>query len=459
VNVAPSAIDVSSYIERQRVGGFLLRTLALCVIVQMIEGFDVLAPAFAAPYLVSDLNINHASLGAIFSAGNAGIVVGTIVLGSLGDRIGRRPAVLVGTLWFGLFSLLTGTVHSLNGLLIFRFLTGLGLGGVLPATVALMAEYSPRRMHGRTLTLTLTAGGLAFGAAIGGLVAKLLLPLYGWRAVFIFGGVLPILLLPAMIWGLPESLRFMVLKSAPVDRVLAQLRRIDPNAQFAPGTRFSDTEGVRQDVPLRSLFVGGWARTSVLLWALLFVAFVGLTIINQWLPTLLHALGLSVQDALTAAVVFQIASILAAFVDGYLVDRLGYNAVIVGNYLVAAISIVLLVSFGSQTGLVIPIAFILGYCFVGGQSVLNGMPGTFYPTFMRGTGTGWALGIGRIGSIVGPLLAGLLLQMHWSPGEVLSLGVVTGLLTVAFSIVLARFSHAHIANPTHIGKTATSGSP
>jgi MFS transporter, AAHS family, 4-hydroxybenzoate transporter len=251
----------------------------------------------------------------------------------------------------------------------------------------------------------------------------------------------------------------MVLKSAPVDRVLAQLRRIDPNAQFAPGTRFSDTEGVRQDVPLRSLFVGGWARTSVLLWALLFVAFVGLTIINQWLPTLLHALGLSVQDALTAAVVFQIASILAAFVDGYLVDRLGYNAVIVGNYLVAAISIVLLVSFGSQTGLVIPIAFILGYCFVGGQSVLNGMPGTFYPTFMRGTGTGWALGIGRIGSIVGPLLAGLLLQMHWSPGEVLSLGVVTGLLTVAFSIVLARFSHAHIANPTHIGKTATSGSP
>jgi AAHS family 4-hydroxybenzoate transporter-like MFS transporter len=430
------SVDVGEFLRERPVGGFFIRVFILCTAVQMLEGYDLTSMAFAAPGLVHDWHINRAGLGAVFSAGNLATVVGAIVFGALGDRFGRRPALIACAFILGIFSLATVYATSISALVILRFCTGLGIGGGFPNAIALVAEYVPARRRG--LVLTLASCGISFGAVIGGTVVRSLIASHGWQAVFYIGGFVGIALAVILIVALPESVRFLILEGRPRDRIDRILAKVAPQLSLGADTIliFSDEE--RSFVRLKGLFTGGRAMLTMLLSATLFASFVTLTFLNQWMPTMLTAFGIATGSAVTAAIVFQLGALVAALVHGLLIDRFGYRVVITINYLFAAAFVVLLVSFGPAAGFITIDAFAVGFCSAGGQNILNGFSGAVYPTVMRASGAGFAGAVGRLGGVVGPSVGGLMFAAHWSVPTMYRVAALPLILTAVTGFLLGR---------------------
>src|SRR5579863_8474380 len=229
-------IDVAEYIDAQPVGGFQIRLLLTCAAVLFLDGFDTTAIGYVAPSLAREWGLSKGALGPVFSAGLFGLMIGALVFGPLADRIGRKKIILFSTLAFGLGTLVTSLVNDVNTLLAIRFLTGLGLGGAMPNTIALTSEFSPHRRRA-TMVMVMFVG-FSIGAALGGLLAAALIPQFGWRSVFVVGGVAPLLLVPILIWRLPESVRYLALTGRSNARVAELLALVNPKAAFDAGARF-----------------------------------------------------------------------------------------------------------------------------------------------------------------------------------------------------------------------------
>src|SRR5881227_1623985 len=231
-----SPVDVAEFIDQQPVGGFQIRLLLTCAAVLFLDGFDTQAIGYVAPALAKEWGLSKGALGPVFSAGLFGLMIGALLFGPLADRIGRKKIIILSTLAFGIGALVTAFVNDLNTLLAIRFLTGLGLGGAMPNAVAMTSEFNPRRR--RATMVMIMFCGFSVGAALGGLLAAALIPQFGWRSVFIVGGVAPLLLVPVLVFQLPESVRFLALTGRANDRVAELLGLIGPKAAFAPATQF-----------------------------------------------------------------------------------------------------------------------------------------------------------------------------------------------------------------------------
>src|SRR5207244_8902009 len=231
-----SPIDVAEFIDQQPVGGFQIRLLLTCAAVLFLDGFDTQAIGYVAPSIAKEWGMTRGALGPVFSAGLFGLMIGALLFGPLADRIGRKKIIIFSTLAFGLGALATAFVQDVNALLAIRFLTGLGLGGAMPNAVAMTSEFNPRRR--RATMVMIMFCGFSVGAALGGLLAAALIPHFGWRSVFVVGGIAPLLLVPILALRLPESVRFLALTGHANERVAELLRSISPMAAFAPATRF-----------------------------------------------------------------------------------------------------------------------------------------------------------------------------------------------------------------------------
>src|ERR1700735_1602717 len=229
-------IDVAEFIDQQPVGGFQLKLLLTCAAVLFLDGFDTTAIGYVAPSLAREWSLSKGALGPVFSAGLFGLMIGALLFGPLADRIGRKKIIIFSTLAFGVGTLVTAFVLDVNALLAIRFLTGLGLGGAMPNAIAMTSEFNPRRR--RATMVMIMFCGFSVGAALGGLVAAALIPQFGWRSVFVVGGVVPLLLVPVLAQLLPESVRFLVLTGRGNARVAEMLSAINPKAAFAPATQF-----------------------------------------------------------------------------------------------------------------------------------------------------------------------------------------------------------------------------
>ena len=435
VGAAPTVIDLPDYIDRHPVGAFQLRVLLVCAAVLFIDGFDTQAIGYVAPALASEWKLARGTLGPVFSAGLLGLMIGALIFGTLADRIGRKRIIVLSATAFGVGTLLTMLVQDAAWLMILRFLTGLGLGGAMPNAVALTSEFSPHRRRA-TMVMTMFAG-FSIGAALGGLLAAALIPAFGWRSVFLVGGLAPLLLAPVLFAVLPESIRYLALVGGRDRDVAALLQRITPAEKFAGDARFVVQELRPAGLPVAHLFAEGRSVTTLLLWIVFFMSLLDLYLLSNWLPTVLNDLGVSVSLAAAIGAMLQVGGVAGTFALGRLIDRFSFRALAV-TYLGAAVAVTAIGFTGHSTGLVTVAIFAAGFCIVGGQIASNALAATFYPTAIRSTGLGWALGIGRVGSIVGPLVGGMLLARNTGAQSLFTIAAIPALIAAVASVLLAR---------------------
>jgi AAHS family 4-hydroxybenzoate transporter-like MFS transporter len=441
-----SLVDVAGFIDQQRVGGFQIKLLLTCAAVLFLDGFDTTAIGFVAPSLAKEWGLTKGALGPVFSAGLFGLMIGALVFGPLADRIGRRNIIIFSTLAFGIGALVTAFVQDVNTLLAIRFLTGLGLGGAMPNTIAMTSEFSPHRRRA-TMVMVMFCGFSA-GAALGGLLAAALIPQFGWRSVFIVGGVAPLLLVPILALQLPESVRFLALTGHANERVAHLLGLISPKAGFAPATQFVIHEPGLSGIPMLHLFRDGRTLVTLLLWVVFFMSLLDLYFLTNWLPTVLNDLGASVSEAAVIGSMLQVGGVVGTFALGSVIDRFSFRALAL-VYFIAVFAVGAIGQLGHSVVFVTMAIFAAGFCMVGGQIAANALAATFYPTSIRATGVGWALGIGRVGSIIGPLVGGALLTMKWSTASVFMAAA-----GAALCAALAAFSLSRLAGMGGSGKRA-----
>jgi AAHS family 4-hydroxybenzoate transporter-like MFS transporter len=407
-----TTIDVPALIDRQPIGRFQIHMVVLCFAVLVVDGYDALAIGNVGPVVAQALHIPRPALGPVFSAGVFGVMLGSLLFGSLADWLGRRRMIIASTVFFGVCTLLTVRAKSVESLLALRFATGLGLGGAFPNTIALMSEFAPRRARATLVTLMQT--GFGAGAALSGVVVAWLVDTYGWKTVFYAGGAIPLLLTPFLVARLPESIGFRVIKGESPNAIAALLLKINPRLQFAPQTTFVVREENRGGAPVFHLFRDGRALGTTLLWIACFANILALSFLVYWLPTLINSLGIPVRQAVWSAVLYHGGGIVGGVVIGRLADLRGTYRVLPIVLAAGAIVTALAGAVGAVLPLILTLSLGMGFCIAGGQIGLNALSGAYYPTYMRSTGVGWALGIGRSGAVAGGLLGTLLLAWRWS---------------------------------------------
>lgn len=402
-----ATLDMSDIIEKNRLGKFQKLVMFFCALVIVFDGFDVLAIAFAAPALSVALDIPRSELGYVFSAGLVGMMIGALVLGPVGDKYGRRYAVIFSVFVFALCTLITGFIETYNELVLLRFLTGLGLGGAMPNATALMTEYVSTRQ--RNVAIAVIFLGMPIGGITGGLLASEIIPVYGWESLFYVGGALPLLLVPVLLVWLPESPRFLVEHDKDNDENLRLIaRKIETKEAISDDAKFAHYIEEKKHFPVKALFLEGRATDTLLIWMVFFFNLMVVYFLYSWIPTLLVNAGYQLAEASRTVVVLNVGGAIAPFVFSRLIHRLGSKIVLTSCFVLGAISMIAVGQLGSSLNLVMLLSFFAGFFIVGGQISLNALSSYMYPTHIRSTGVGWANGIGRSGSIFGPLLAGAL---------------------------------------------------
>jgi AAHS family 4-hydroxybenzoate transporter-like MFS transporter len=404
------SVDVGQLIERQRPGPILLRLVLVCWLITFFDGFDTNGIAFAAPYLAKAYSFDKSALAQVFAAGGFGTLFGGFLFGSLGDRIGRRRAIRTATLTFAILTLLLALADRYWELLLGRFLNGVALGGALPLTWALGVEYVPTRYRATAVTLIMLGYGL--GVAAAGPISVALLPRFGWQSIFVFGGLASLLATGALGAYLPESLRFLAAQGADNARLARVVRWFDPQRHDSPDVQYVLTSVApqeRQSWGPAPLFAGQMRWITPLLWfgyvASSMIAF----FFTTWGPTVFEEMGLERSTAAWAVSLNSLAGAIGAISLMRFTDRLGVISIAV----MPAISVPALLAIGLAPIHPMTAVVMMGvlYVFLGGSHYgIISIAGTFYPTTHRALGTGWMSGIGKLGSVLAPLLGGALLS-------------------------------------------------
>lgn len=429
------ALDVRQFIDEQPFSGYQVLIVSLSVAAVLVEGYDAQAMGYVAPEVARQLHITRAALGPVLSSGLVGMMFGALVLGPLGDRIGRRPVIILSVLLTGLAALLTATAQSVQSLLVFRVITGLGLGGSLPNLVALNSEYAPQKF--RATSIVLAGCGFSIGATLGGFASAGLIARFGWRAVFLVGGISPCVMAVLLFALLPESIRFLVNKGGQEHTVARILSRI-ASVPVATQTRFSVGVLRRPRFAVRELFTGGRTKLTLALWVMFFMNLLDVYFLNNWLPTVMHDTGIRLETAILVTSLFQGGGTLGALALGRLIDQTLSYRLLAWAYLAAGLFVFLIGVAGVSVVLLACSVFAAGFCVVGAQISALALAAESYPTSIRSTGVGWALGIGRIGSISGPLLGGLLLPVGGGASHVVSAAAVPILIAAAGAFLAAN---------------------
>ena len=403
---ASQTIDVANLIENRKISWFQYTVIAWACASMFLEGYDMQVVPFAAPAIIKAWHVNRASFGPVFGFGLFGYMLGATLLSPLGDKLGRKKIIVGGSLLFGAFTLSSAFSSTLRELLVLRFMAGIGLGASIPSAIALAAEYAPSRARATTISAIFI--GYNLGSTVGGLIAAKFMPIFGWPVVFYVGGIAPILLAVVLMFTLPESVRFLALRKGQTQRVAAIARRIAPDQTFPEGTQFVLREENRAGVPVKNLFTQGRAFMTGMLWFAFVSSLLGHTFLTSWLPTVLTGEGMSISHAETSGALLQFGGAIGSLLIGWLLDKRG--VVTIAAALALSAPLVLFIGLAHVSDAVVMAAvFLTGLCMLGGQVGLNAVSGSIYPTYIRSTGAGWAFGVGRVGSILGPVIGGVLI--------------------------------------------------
>ncbi len=423
------AIDIKALIDARPVSPYQWLLVVLCCLIVVADGMDVAIMGFVAPSIIHEWTISRPAFGLVMSAAPIGLVIGALVAGPSADRFGRKKVLITSVFLFGIFTILTSQTGSPVEMAVLRLLTGIGLGAAMPNTTTLLSEYAPQRM--RALMITIMFTGFNLGSALIGFVAAWLIPVHGWRAVLLFGGALPLVLIPLQLWLLPESARLLAVRRASPARIGALLNRVCSTAFSGEETFVSNEPPLPTSKPIGVLFSQGYGQVTVALWVTYFMGLLVIYLLTGWLPTLIKDAGLSVSTAAEVTAMFQVGGTIGAIVVGWIMDRVRPAPVIAIAYLCGALCVALLAWAGALSSVLTWLVFAVGFCMSGAQTGLNAYAPGRYPTAARATGVSWMLGMGRFGSIFGSAIGGALLGLGWRFGAILSMLALPAVLAAA----------------------------
>lgn len=410
--------NVVEAIDRSRMTGFQLRIVAICAAVLIVDGFDAQALGFAIPSLARDWGVEPSAFTLAATVGVAGLLVGSLLVGALSDRWGRRPVTIAGLAVITVTMFLTAGVASMEWLVVLRFFTSVAVGALTPNLIALVSEYSPKRR--RMFTVAVAISGFALGGVIGGFLSAWLIPLVNWHGVFITGGILTLVTGAAVVVGVPESVRVLTM-SGRQDAVRRIMSRITSPAE-AVSNDYVLVEEHTARASVAALFRQGRALTTALVWLTFFMSLLVLYFGANWLPTILDAAGFEPAFALIGTSIFNVAMVVGALLAGFSADKVQRPAILIGAAFACACLVFASLPLFAGT----PMLLLIGLCLAGffvqaGQASLAAFAGGLYPTSIRATGLGWGFGAGRVGSVAGPLIGGVLIAANLGPVAILAL--------------------------------------
>ena len=431
-------LRVEQLVDEQTVGRFNVRLLVWSFLAMFADGYDLSAMPFAAPSLVHEWHVQGNALGPVFSASLAGIFFGAPLLGWLGDRFGRRVAIIAGCILYGISTLAMALAHDLDQMLVLRVITGIGLGGLMPNTIALSSELSPKRWRATLVVLMFT--GITLGSGTPGPVAAWLVPLYGWQVLFVIGGLVPLLVAACLPFVLPESIKFLAMQPHRRPELLQIARRLRPDLTIADDARFEMSALTQAKGNPTEIFRGGLAAITPLLWVCFIMVLMSNYFLNSWMPLLFQQSGLSPKAAALTSSLYHVGGTIGGLLLSVLLDRFGFvvTAVLLA---IAVPSIVLIGVPGTSVAALAVASTIAGFGVLGGQFGNNAAAGLLYPTGVRSIGVGLAFAIGRVGGIAGPVIGGELLKRHWPTADLFKAAACPMAIGAVAAIVLARLCY------------------
>lgn len=436
------ALDVQRFIDDNKFSRFQWLVFAVSFLVILLDGFDTAAIGYIAPSLLKEWGIAKPQLAPVLSAALAGLAVGAVLIGPFADRFGRKYLLTGAVALFGVASLASTTSGSLDELVLWRFITGLGLGAAMPLAVTLASEFAPTRRRAVLTSAMFT--GFPLGAALGGFLAAWMIPQWGWRSVLELGGVLPIGLALIMLFALPESVRYLVARGAPAERIRAVLGRISASIgnadRFVLGetvvARVANDQG-KSGVALilsRSYVVG-----SAMLWLTYGMGIVIFYALINWMPILLKDAGLEPQTALLVTSLFPLGGV-GAIAFGLLMDKFNANRVIMIGYLITAACVYAIGQVAGNLGWLVVMVFVGGAVMNTTQTSMPALAAAFYPTAGRATGVAWMMAIGRIGAVAAPFLVAELQRRHFDFAQIFAVLAIPGVVA-AIALFVKNASH------------------
>ena len=373
----------------------------------MFDGYDLAVVGIALPSIMKDMGVDPTSAGFMVSAALFGMMFGAITLGTLADRLGRRMTIALCIALFSIFTAAAGLTKDPVTFGVMRFFAGIGIGGVMPNVIAHMTEFAPKKI--RSMMVTMMFSGYSVGSILAAVLGKGLIESYGWQSVFLAAGA-PLILIPFILKSLPESMPFLLQKGR-VAELKGIAAKLDPTYAPLSGDRFVvPNEDKPDSAPIRHLFHEGRGFSTILCWIACFMCLFMVYALSSWLTKLMITAGYSLGSALTFVLVLNLGAIAGAVGGGWLTDRLHPKYVLVGMYALAAVSITML-GYKMSTELLYVFVALAGASTIGTQIVNCAYIGQFYPMAVRSTGIGWALGVGRGGAILAPIVIGALVAM------------------------------------------------
>jgi benzoate transport len=426
--------DLAAALERQRMTPFQIAAVGLCTILNAIDGFDVLAISFAAPVLAEEWALAPGELGILFSSGLAGMTAGSLLIAPLADRIGRRWMTLGSLIGVTLGMFLSAAAQDPVQLALTRVLTGLGIGAMLPSLATVVAEYSSTRR--RELSISVMSTGYPIGATLGGMSAVFVVGSFGWRGIFVLGGLISLVMIPIVIWRLPESLAFLATRrpQGALERINLLLRRVGRREI----DQIPEPRTAQARARVRDVVRGRLGAHSAALWSAFFCVMMSFYFVLSWTPKLLVDAGLGAEEGISGGALLNLGGIAGALGLGLLAARVGPFRIVALTMVAGALSVALFGLFAHGIALAMTLALVVGYLIFGSMVGLYSIMPSVYPAEIRNTGAGLSVGVGRVGAIVSPFVAGVLLESGWSGSSTYVLFALPLLAAGAATFVLER---------------------
>lgn len=431
-------VNVVEVINNGRFNKFHAGLFIWSFFIILFDGYDLSVYGTVVPILMEQWKLTPVEIGTMGSYGLFGMMFGAIIFGMLADRIGRKKVILINVFLFSAFTLLCAFADSPTTFSIFRFLAGLGLGGIMPNIAALTMDYAPRAMRIRLVSLTLVS--FAVGGTLAPTVGVLLISTFGWTSVFIVAGT-PLLALPFMMKQLPESSSYLI-RTGKKEKLFVILSKISPQLMFNSDDEIEEVKVTQTKVPVVGLFKENRALSTIMFWIAFFCALLMVYGLNTWLPKLMIDAGYGLNSSLTFLIALQGGAVIGILTLSQLCEKYGSKKVLIPTYIAGAIALSLL-GLGGNTIVIFILVAIAGAATTGAQVLIQAYVTAYYPADMRSTGLGIASGVGRLGGMIGPILGGFLLTLALPSYMNFMVFAVVG---VVAAIVISMIADKHAAD-------------